>query len=211
MGDVYWGVHTPLAAAVSNLGVKRAIETGTFYGVGSLTLSAIFECVVSIEREEKLSEFCKEVYRSTPVEFRCGSSPVVLRNILEEDPSPTFFFLDAHWFPAPVLHESDSLEQCPVLEEIAVISQFTSARDGSVIVIDDADMFLGSLPQQFIGSQFPSISMLLRILSEKFGAEVVEVIDDVIVAGDLRLGGVLNRYKELKTKYGAPSSKRLNF
>nr|WP_321441114.1 hypothetical protein [uncultured Hyphomonas sp.] len=207
MGDVYWGVHAPIAAMAAETGVKRAIETGTFYGLGALSLAAIFDTVITIEREEALYSFCADAYNSTKISFRCGESPSELRRILQEDASASFFFLDAHWFPAPALGGSKASNQCPILEEIETISEFTSADGGSVIVIDDADMFLGSLPTSFNGANFPGINILIRMLSDQFGADCVEVLDDVIVAGGRDFAAKLSRYKKLKAKFGAPSSK----
>lgn len=211
MGDVYWGVHAPFATLAAQAGIKRAFETGTYFGTGSLVLGALFENVVSIERETKFHSLCQKLYGHTNVEFLHGSSPEILGRVLSENGERSFFFLDAHWFPTSHLKKSSKENQCPVVDEIIEISKYTNAKEGSVIVIDDADMFLGSLPHTFSTDDFPSISTLISRLYDDFCAYSVDIIDDVIVAYGFEFEASFKEYESLKKEFGGPASKRVNF
>ena len=213
MGDVYWGVHLPLASLISRNGVRFAVETGTFFGSGSVHLACLFERVWTIEKNPSLFKMCKSLYGHIDnIEFVNASAARGLEEILHSAPSPMLLFLDAHWFPNPALDESRSgspILQCELLDEITVIARYQRANQGSIIIVDDADMFLGSLPPIFDDSQFPSISSIINALRDEFGADVVEVIDDVIFACSLENHPILDHYKEIRKNFGQPSYKRV--
>ncbi|MEY9607050.1 hypothetical protein ABIF74_011803 [Bradyrhizobium japonicum] len=211
MGDVYWGLHAPLAACAARLGIRSAIESGSFYGLGALQLASLFSRVWSIERSQALHGHCQAHYSDIKnLTFLLGDSPdeiVRISNMLEE---PIFFFLDAHWFPSTALSDLVRSSDCPLLSELEAIHQSAALHRGSVIVIDDADMFIGSLdPSQFRVSDFPSIAVILSVLKEKMGAEYVDVFDDVIIAGPKSFVPLVENYLRLRASCGAPSFKQL--
>jgi predicted O-methyltransferase YrrM len=208
MGDVYWGLHAPLAALIARRSIRVAVETGTFYGIGALQLATLFEQVISIESNERLHAFCSSVYPQTRIRFIKGDSAHVLKAVAHELEEAALFFLDAHWFPNPQVAAAIG-PQCPLLAELSALKAANVVRQGSVIMIDDADMFLGSLPSQFKVDEFPSISEILNILQSEIHAEFVDVLDDVIVAGPSWLNDVIVEYKSLKREFGGPSSKRI--
>lgn len=211
MGDVYWSVHAPLAALCARSGIDTAIETGTFFGVGTLQLAALFKSVWSIEKNEKLSSSVRSLYSACEnVRFLNSPAPDGLRRVLNESEGPYFFFLDAHWFPAASLKlDRDGKKHCEVVDEIAAIAEYCSASDGSIILIDDADMFLRSLPPVFDDS-FPTIFEIYDALRKQFSADFVDVIDDVIFASSIKNREIFETYLRFKKTSGAPSYKSVS-
>jgi hypothetical protein len=208
MGDVYWSVHTPLAALAAKSGIKVAVETGTFFGSGALQLAALFNEVWTVERHEKLSKEMSLLYASVPnLNFVNKQAANGLSDVAQQTSGPYFFFLDAHWFPANALaEEKPENEHCEILEEIHEIAKHCNAHDGSILVIDDADMFLRSLPPVFDDS-FPSIAKVFDALKTIFGASFVEVVDDVIFASSEDKRKVFEQYSEIRGRVGCPRYK----
>lgn len=211
MGDVYWGLHLPLAAAVRRSGITKAIETGSYFGAGALHLGALFENVWTIERNFELYDFCVEQYSElcANIAFVNGDSATELKRIATSVDGPFLYVLDAHWFPTDSLSDDGQLGQCPVIDELTQIAECGGCSNGSVVIIDDADMFLGSLPAPFRGREFPSIDELLIFLRTDLEAETVRVLDDVIVAGPSWLGESIEDYQRTARAVGGPASKRI--
>lgn len=211
MGDVYWGPHVPLAAIAAEAGISTAIETGTYFAVGSLQLASLFEQVISIESNEKLHRFCEQTYESVDnIEFICADSGSVLKEILLNIDQAAFIFLDAHWFPAKALGDPSS-SHCPLNFELDAMRDSAAFAKGSILVIDDADMFLGSLPvEKFHAVDFPSIAEIILKLKQDMGAQYVDVFDDVIVAGPSWLEDRIKNYMDLRSKVGLPSAKKIS-
>lgn len=211
MGDVYWGVHLPLAAAAASLGIEVAVETGTYFGAGAIHLSALFDTVWTIERDLALHQFCVETYSELcpSVEFVHGDSGSTIGGIVAALEQPALYVLDAHWFPAAALSGEVGLPQCTLLQELRAIASGLNCGEGSVVIVDDADMFLGSLPLPFRPEDFPSIDEIVCVLQEELGATFVRVVDDVIVGGPSQMRGAMNKYLERSRGVGGPSSKRI--
>ena len=187
-GDVYWGVHLPLAAIIRRRGVSLAVGPGTYFGSGALHLAALLDQVWTVERDERLYTFCKNNYASLcpSVNFVLGDSADSLRAIAGSLAQPALFILDAHWFPAPVLGSTGHRSQCPVMDELAAIADAGGCKEGSVVIVDDADMFLGSLPEPFDRQGFPSVVDVVDYMRSGLGAGYVQVVDDIVVAGPSR-------------------------
>jgi hypothetical protein len=182
MGDVFWGLHTPLAARLGQAcDLHLAVETGSHFGFGALQLSAMFDRVWSIDADNELVDFVRDSYQVENLRFLCGDSALQLAEVLRVLDQPTLFVLDAHWFPMSSRAQFVPDNRCPVIEELRVIHSRAEISDPSVIMIDDAQMFLGSLKQPWRRSDFPSIDVLLDRLNEHH--PYVTVTDDVIIAG----------------------------
>lgn len=210
MGDVYWSVHAPLASRISKeYNIRYAIETGTFYGSGALQLAAMFEKVYTIESDPVLADFFIKNYgHISNIEINKGSSDIVLKRLLTGIDEPVLFFLDAHWFSTSPRSQFKDGSQCPITHELDAISQYLRRKDNSIIMIDDADMFLKSLPPEFNSIDFPSIGEILRYSKLALNTTYVDVMDDVIIAGPESLGSLLNNYELDRIKAGAPYANR---
>ena len=209
MGDVYWGVHSPLVARISQkLGIKNAIETGTYYGVGTLQLAGLFQTVWTIENDTVLSGFAQKNYgHINNIKFLSGCSSELLGEILSKIDESILFFLDAHWFPSSYRANFKPQKQSAITEELKAIEKHLKEKKNSVIMIDDADMFLKGLPPDFNTLDFPRIGELMKLAKSSLGAEFVDVMDDVIIAGPKILSEILDVYEVDRCKAGAPYSK----
>jgi hypothetical protein len=207
MGDVYWGVHLPLAAGVRAMGVRKSIETGTYFGAGALQLAALFDEVISIDASASVIEYCRDVYGPLVpvVRFLHGDSGTLLAELLHDAPEPTLIVLDAHWFPGASADLS-TITQCPLAGELAAIRGARIAAAGSVVFVDDADMLLRSLPAPFHDEEFPTIISVVDELRSS-GFQYVSVCDDVILAGPPGLGEVERRYLAARRHLGKPGCK----
>ena len=206
MGDVYWSIHAPLIARIAKeLNIKTVIETGTHYGVGTLQLAALFDKVWTIENDPVLVNFFRKNYAQIKkIQMSQGSSPDILVKILPKIEGRVLFFLDAHWFPSSPRSSFHEGTQCPVMHELQTIHDFLNEKPNSVVMIDDAHMFLKSLPPSFNTHDFPRIGTLMQRIKESIDAEFVDVMDDVIIAGTNRLEGILEEYEADRKAAGAP-------
>jgi len=207
MGDVYWGLHLPIAAAIRRLGVRVCYETGTYFGGGAAQLAGLFDRVVTVEASPDLAEFCRRAYQDvlSNVEFVHGNSAEALRVMLQREDEAILLVLDAHWFPSGA-NVAGLESQCPVVQELAAVAECPQfVANGSIIMIDDADMFLRSLPAAFNDSDFPTLFELEATL-RRLGFQYVFLCDDVLVAGPGILRELESEYLELR-HLGKPSAK----
>lgn len=111
---------------VSDLGVTRIIETGTYRGTTTELFGSLAE-VWSIEANRRSHWYCRYRFRGTPsVHLLHGDSRSRLRELAtrpELTAAPTLFYLDAHWG-----------EDLPLAEELQIAAR--EWRDW-VAVIDD--------------------------------------------------------------------------
>ena len=206
MGDIYWSLHLPLASHLVNcFNLTTAIETGTYFGSGTVHLASLCQQVYTIENDPQLYAFVNERYNQIEnIDFRLGHSPSILRDLLPAIYTPTLFVLDAHWFPSSPRADFSSGSQCPILEELKAIEKHCLSKSSSVIMIDDADMFLGSLPTSFRQKDFPSIVKVIDSAMHALDEPSVEVIDDVIIIGPSKIKSVVEEYIIWKDKIGYP-------
>src|SRR3954449_4577636 len=97
------------------LGLQRAIETGTYYGGTARDLTGLFESVATVELSDELyAEVSPSLSGLPNLAVLHGESPAAIRQL--HDPSTaTLFWLDAHWSGGPTAGEANP---CPVLEEL---------------------------------------------------------------------------------------------
>lgn len=204
MGDVFWGLHTPLAAKiVETLRLTTAIESGTYFGFGALQLGSLCDRVISIEYDQPLSEFVAAYYAGARgVEFLTGSSPDVLAELLKDLKEPTLFVLDAHWFPMALRPQLEPEKQCCVDEELDVIGDWFRKGNAGAVMIDDAQMFVGSLRKPWRQADFPSITSLIDSL--RSFVSWVTVTDDVLLGGPAELEAVVADYLHWRDRLGFP-------
>jgi hypothetical protein len=206
VGEVFWGLHAPLAARlVRRFDLKVAVETGTYFGAGALQLASLCDRVWSIERDGELAEFAQETYAHVGnLTIVQGDSAECMERVLLEVDEPTLFFLDAHWFRLSPRADVALSPQCRVLEELEAIRSCCRHIERSVVMVDDALMFLGALPRPFVRKDFPSIIDVidrLRGLSPSFH---VLVTDDVIIAGPSAVQQVAAGYLQWRDRLGFP-------
>jgi len=166
-----------LATELRNqLGLTRAIETGTYRGRGTRLLASVFPEVVTIEVAPQLARAAQESLADVPgVTVRQGSSRDVLPDVVD-DTKPTLYWLDGHWSGGVT---GGSEDECPVLAEIAAIS---AGHPDDCILVDDARLFLAPPTPPHRPEQWPSYREVEDAVHSTRPGHVVLVAHDIIVA-----------------------------
>ncbi len=166
-----------LAAGLRDrLGLKRAIETGTYRGAGARRLARIFPRVITIEISPELARAAAESLDNTVgIEVRQGSSREILRTEVDAT-QPTLYWLDGHWSGGVTGGEQD---ECPVLAELDAVG---AGHPDDVVLIDDARFFLAPPPPPHDPGQWPRIGELLAAIERARPGHDVIVAHDIVVA-----------------------------
>lgn len=205
MGQVFWGLHTPIAAAlVRSQGITQAFETGTYFGFGALQLAALVPRVWTVEADPEFHKFCEATYGSlASVNFMTGDSPERLREFAKTCTDPTLFVLDAHWFPTSPRGDYKPENPCPLLDELEAMATLApEVLAGSAVMVDDLTLFLGAIPQPFERTSLPSITEVLARVQSLF--ECVTVTDDLIAGTNASGKQALEEYLTWRDRLGFP-------
>jgi hypothetical protein len=130
--------------------ISSFVETGTLHGTTALLASSLIPNVHTIEIYPPMYEKAMpEVKHNKNIHRYLGSSVEIIPKILPTLPGPTMFYLDGHWCGF-----GERLgKECPVLEELALLSD----RQGDVIIIDDARLFLAPPGPPHRPEEWPTI------------------------------------------------------
>ncbi|RKQ92885.1 hypothetical protein C8N24_2741 [Solirubrobacter pauli] len=185
MGSVDLQLASDLKTA---LGLRRAVETGTFRGQTARGLAGVFESVLTIELSVELHRSAQEALRDTPaVTALQGHSVPVLEQVA--DPAlPTLFFLDGHWSGGPTAGADD---ECPVLEELAAIG---TGHPDDCILIDDARLFTASPPPPHKPEAWPTLLETIDALRAQHPEHHITLLDDQVIAVPARARRVIDAY-----------------
>lgn len=141
----------PLAALAEAHGATWFCETGTAHGAGlSFALNVNrFNFCASIEvHEPTFLRASRRFAMDHRAHVYPGESPAVLAWLMERNPAPAVFWLDAH-FPgvdvgaASFEETTDHARKFPAQDELNAIS--AAGRAGDVILLDDARIWLGPM------------------------------------------------------------------
>lgn len=158
------------------LGLERAIETGTFQGGGARLLGTMFADVSSIELSPELHEAAHETVADLPhVKLLQGDSREWLPRLV--DPSvPTLYFLDGHWSGGPTAGEQG---ECPVLDELRAIG---GGHPDDCVFVDDARLFAALPPPPHKPEDWPGLMEVFDVLRASRPGHHVTVLHDLIIA-----------------------------
>jgi hypothetical protein len=164
------------AGLKTTLGLRRAVETGTYRGGGAKALAGIFEDVVTIELSEDL-------YRSAAVELSgcrnvtrvLGDSRAELGSLAAEG-VPTLYWLDGHWSGGAT---AGATHECPVLGELEAIGD---GHDDDCVLIDDARLFAAAPPPPHDPTHWPTLIEVLDALRSRRPGHYVTVLHDLVIA-----------------------------
>lgn len=179
MGAVSFSLDVRLVEHIKNvLPVSIFFETGTFKGDTVNAMLPYFDRFITAELSEPLwKEVTGRFVSERRIEPYLGNSPDIIAKF-----SPTLkdasvlYWLDAHWCVAD--DTSGEKSQCPLLEEIHAIGQL---NDKSIILIDDARLFLVSPPEPHEVSDWPSIDSIVTALRQISSHHELSVVNDVII------------------------------
>jgi Glycosyl transferase family 2 len=197
MGAIHSSISSKLVKFCSSVSpIKTFVETGTFHGDSVETAAPYFDELWSVEHSEESYVLAAKRFEERPnIRIEHGESPKFLEDRMEEYSSkPVMFWLDAHSF-------HDGRTSCvdartPILRELEAIK---SLHPASILLIDDARLYLSSPPEPCLPSEWPDIDDLIRRLYPLSGSHRVIILDDVIVfyPGQLR-----NRFAEFARENG---------
>ncbi len=179
MGAITFSLDPRLVSALKTaLPLNVLVETGTFKGDTPSAFASWFNKVISIELSETLfTDAVKRFSDSSNVQILQGSSSDKLQDLRYElKDIGVLYWLDAHWCVATETEGVHS--QCPLLNELAAIHKLNI---NSVILIDDARLFLAPPLAPHEISQWPNLSDILRTLQTLSTVHDLMVINDVIV------------------------------
>jgi hypothetical protein len=177
MGAVHYSLDARLARLLQEkLRFDVFVETGTGQGDTVAAVRPLFPEIHTIEQDESLHAAAARRFLDDPaVRVHLGDSGAVLSRIVPYlESRAVFYWLDAHATgEAPV----DGPE-CPLVEELAAISRLS---ERSVVMIDDARLFLAPPPPPRRPDAWPSLATVLAHLGRLSSAHEPLVIDDTFV------------------------------
>jgi hypothetical protein len=162
VGAVYFSVDTELIRELKrHLPLEVLVETGTFEGDTVAQVRELFETLHTVELSEKYFEISRQRFLYDPAIFVSqGHSPDWLKQLVPRLlDQPVLYWLDAHWCVAE--QTAGEISQCPLIEELRAIG---GLNPQSVLMIDDANLFLCPPPHPHESSQWPPFDLLVREL-----------------------------------------------
>jgi len=140
---------------LARFGLRRFIETATFWGAMTDAIGRTGVRVDSIELDDRFFERAQRVFANRPnITIHHGDSAKVLPTLLEKLDEPALFWLDAHYSgPGTARSELDT----PISAELGAILRHARPH---VILIDDARHFLGADGYPRLGQLLESVAAL---------------------------------------------------
>ena len=178
MGAVRFSIDSGLVRELTaHLPLKVFVETGTYEGASVKEMLPFFNEVHTIELSVPLYAGAVEKFEENPaVSVYHGRSEKVLADIVPKlRRRAVLYWLDAHWCDEASAGED---RQCPLIEELEAIG---SISDRSVVLIDDARLFMAPPPKPAVTEGWPQFSEVLERLSALNPNHELLVIDDVLV------------------------------
>ena len=179
MGAIHFSIEPRLLELLkSKLGIQVFVETGTFHGDSIANALPYFHTLYSVELSENLANKAQERFKDYPqIHIDCGFSDTWLLKIQAQVAhQPTLYWLDAHWCAAT--DTAGVTSQCPLINEINAIATLPSH---SIIVIDDARLFLTTPPKPHEISQWPQFHEILIALQKLSSQHRIMVLNDCIL------------------------------
>jgi glycosyltransferase involved in cell wall biosynthesis len=197
MGAVTFSLDVRLVECLKEaLPFSIFVETGTFKGDTVASMTPLFDQLITVEISKPLWKKATVRFEGeSKVKVHLGNSPEELSKIrLLLGDASTLFWLDAHWCVAENTVGDES--QCPLLEEISAIDRL---GDTSVVLIDDARLFLAPPPEPHDVTQWPSFAQIVTALRRLSDQHELMVINDVIAFYPKTVEDSINGYAR---KYG---------
>lgn len=170
------------------LGLKRAVETGTFRGATTRGLAGLFESVATIEIDEDLHRRAELSLADLPNVRALQGHSVARLSELTDPEQPTLYFLDGHWSGTSTGGEDD---QCPVLNEIEAMGP---GHPDDCIVIDDARLFTSAPPPPHKVEQWPTLLEVFDAIRTHHPDHLITVLGDQVIGIPARARPAVDTY-----------------
>jgi len=133
--------------------------------------------------------------------FYIGDSSLKLSEVLHKlDGTFAFFWLDAHYSGNEP--NTSGVKECPVLDEIKAISGYKN----SIILIDDARLFLGMPPWPLDPREWPTIENVFSALRQAFPDHYITLMDDYVLCCHPNFRDAVNREWRARYKLRYPDA-----
>jgi hypothetical protein len=178
MGNIVFGVLREMVLSLAaQAKIQNFVETGTYQANTALWAAGQFRHAYTIEAAKVLYDAAVTKFGSVPnLHFSFGDSRQCLKTIQESLDGPALYWLDAHWSGGPTFGQNN---ECPLLSEI---EQVNLGSSDSIILIDDARLFLSPPPRPHDPDQWPDLLTVLSALAVPRPRRYIIVHQDVIVA-----------------------------
>jgi hypothetical protein len=178
MGAVNFSIDVSLVETLKReLPLEVFVETGTFKGDGVSKVRGLFQELYTVESSAEYYEGACERFKSDPaIHIFHDTSPTLLRTMMPRLANRSvLYWLDAHCCGDEL---TSNVPQCPLLEELAAIGRL---NERSVLLIDDARLFLAPPPPPHNPEQWPSLDLVIHGLHSLSAGHEILVLNDVIV------------------------------
>jgi glycosyltransferase involved in cell wall biosynthesis len=179
LGAIHFSVDAALIGVLKAvLPLDIFVETGTFSGDTTAAVQSMFSDIYTIELSGKYHEQVLDRFQGIPhIHPILGDSATVLKKLAPSlHGRSVLYFLDAHWCVAE--NTAGETSQCPLLQEIGAIGYLNA---NSLVIIDDARLFLSPPLAPHEISQWPGFHEVLSALQKLGSDHLVSVINDQIV------------------------------
>ena len=178
MGAIFPSIDVELVRCLKRaLPLAMFVESGTFQGDTAELCAPSFERVYTIEVSADLhARAARRLGHRGNVVCLAGDSASVLRELKSSlaDRS-VLYWLDAHGRGQETAGRAN---ECPLLSELDAIAPL---NERSVVLIDDARMFLAPPPTPHEASRWPLLDEVVERLHKVAGRHRLWVINDVII------------------------------
>lgn len=192
MGAVNFSIDAQLITTLKqHLPLTHFLETGTFRGDTIELIAHQFDHLYSVELSEKYYQDAKERFEHHPhIQLFQDTSPTIIQQIQPTLASQsTVYWLDAHWCVAS--STAGETSQCLLLAELHAIKQL---NDDSIIIIDDARLFLAAPPAPHEISDWPTLNSIIKTLYELSSHHHITILNDCILFFPARIQKVIDEY-----------------
>ena len=193
MGAVHFSLDERLLGSLlRELNLEWFVETGTFRGdTLEMALRFPFRQWHSVELSPDYFAAAQKRFAGREnVRLHLGASPEALRALQPAFADrATLFWLDAHWCVAEKTAGEQS--QSPLLEELRAVQQL---NENSVLLIDDARLYLCAPPRPHRAGDWPSFQQVLDALRALSAGHDVSVCNDVILFAPKKIEATLAVY-----------------
>jgi hypothetical protein len=165
------------------LALRRAVETGTYYGHTTAVLAGMFEEVVTVERSDEFYEQARQLLEPlSNVRQVKGHSGEALRS-LDTRAGGTLYWLDAHWSGGETAGSDDP---CPLIAELDAIG---AGDPNDCLLIDDAREF-ASPPDD----RWPTLVEVVDAVRRDRTGHYVTVVHDLVLAVPERARDIIDAF-----------------
>ncbi len=179
MGAINYSIDVGLVKSLKKvLPLDFFVETGTFEGDTIENVKDLFSEIYSVELSEEYYNKVRNRFEShNSIHLYLDSAEKFLKKIrptLKE--KSVLYWLDAHWCVADKTAGEKS--QCPLLDELISIK---SLNKKSIIIIDDARLFITPPPSPHEITQWPDINSIVKLFRNLSSIHELIILNDTII------------------------------